>query len=142
MLSPRDTRTGDVMEQMSIPALRRGGYTYRKHVNIGKRPGGGKHIIDLVASKGDEKSILVSLKWQQTGGTAEQKVPFEIICLIKALRNNEGKYGRAYVVLGGGGWTLRDFYVSGGLNEYLKDSDLIRVIRLESFVAVANNGKL
>ncbi len=141
-MSPRDTRTGDVMEQMAIPALRKGGYTYLKHVYVGKRPGGGKHVVDLVASKSNGKAILVSLKWQQTGGTAEQKVAFEVICLIKALRNNEGKYERAYVVLGGDGWTLRDFYVGGGLHEYLRDSDLVKVTTLEGFVAIANKSSL
>lgn len=130
------------MEQMSIPALRKGGYAFQKHVNVGKRPGGGKHLIDIVASRHGEKSILVSLKWQQTSGTAEQKVPFEVICLVKALKNNDGRYGRAYVVLGGGGWTLRDFYTQGGLDEYLKDNDLVKIITMESFVGMANQGRL
>ncbi len=99
-------------------------------------------MVDLVASKSGSKPILVSLKWQQTGGTAEQKVPFEVICLLKALRNNDGMYGRAYVVLGGGGWTLRNFYVGGGLKDYLKDSELVSVTTLEAFVGAANNGSL
>lgn len=127
---------------MVVPALRRGGYTYQKQVFVGKRPGGGKHYVDIIASKGDNKPILISMKWQQTSGTAEQKVAFEVICLLKALRNNGGVYGKAYVVLGGGGWKLRDFYVSGGLNEYLKDSNLVTVTTLESFVATANQGRL
>ena len=127
---------------MVIPALREGGYAYQKQVFVGNRPGGGKHYVDIVASKEDGKPILVSMKWQQTSGTAEQKVPFEVICLLKALRNNDGRYGKAYVVLGGGGWTLRDFYTSGGLKEYLEDSDLVSVVKLESFIATANKGKL
>ena len=127
---------------MVIPALRRGGYAYQKQVFVGKRPGGGKHYVDIVASKGDSKPILISMKWQQTSGTAEQKVPFEVICLLKALRNNDGRYGKAYVVLGGGGWTLRDFYTSGGLSEYILESKLVEVITLESFVAMSNRGSL
>lgn len=138
----RQTDTGKVLEEMVIPALRRGGYVYQTQVVVGKRPGGGKHYIDIVASKEDGKPILVSMKWQQTSGTAEQKVVFEVICLLKALRNNDGRYGRAYVVLGGGGWTLRNFYTSGGLKEYLKESELVTVTTLESFVAIANKGNL
>ena len=99
-------------------------------------------MVDLVASKPGGKPILVSLKWQQVGGTAEQKVPFEVICLLKALRNNDGMYGRAYIVLGGGGWTLRDFYVGGGLKDYMKDSERVSVTSLEAFVAAANKGNL
>jgi hypothetical protein len=127
---------------MVIPALRRGGYAYQKQVAVGKRPGGGKHYVDIVASKAEGKPILISMKWQQTSGTAEQKVPFEVLCLIKALKDNDGKYVRAYVVLGGGGWTLRDFYVNGGLDEFLKESELVDVVTLESFVASANQGRL
>ena len=37
----RDTRTGGVLEAMVLPALTRGGYTYKTQVNIGKRPGRG-----------------------------------------------------------------------------------------------------
>ena len=76
------------------------------------------------------------------GGTAEQKVPFEVTCLIKALKNNKSKYEKAYLVLGGDGWKLRDYYIEGGLEEYLKDTDLVKIITLESFIALANKGKL
>ena len=56
----------------------------------------------------NDKHILVSLKWQQTSGTAEQKVPFEVMCLSDAVRDGHGD--RAHLVLGGDGWTLRDYY--------------------------------
>lgn len=46
-------------------------------------------------------------KWQQIGGTAEQKVPFEVMCLADAVRAEHA--ARAYLVLGGDGWTLRDY---------------------------------
>ena len=72
---------------MVLPALKRGGYSYRKQVLVGSRPGGGRHKVDLAAEKsGDE--FLISMKWQQSSGTAEQKVPFEIICLAEAIRGN------------------------------------------------------
>jgi len=61
--------------------------------------------VDLAAEKaGDE--FLISMKWQQSSGTAEQKVPFEIICLAEAIRETSS-YKPGYVVLGGPGWTLR-----------------------------------
>lgn len=69
---------------MILPALTCGGDTHEKQVRIGTRCGGGVHKVDAIATKQDEK-ILVSLKWQQTGGTAEQKVPFEIGTLDKHL---------------------------------------------------------
>lgn len=136
----RDTGTGDVLEQMVLPSLERGGYTCTKRFNIGKRPAGGKHIVDAIATKNGQ-NILVSLKWQQVSGTAEQKIPYEIICLLKALRDNN-TYSKAYLVLGGEGWSLRSFYVDGGLNEYLIDSDQVKIVTFENFIFLANNGKL
>ena len=53
-----------------------------------------------------------------------------------------GEYDKAYLVLGGDGWTLRDFYVSGGLREHLVHGELVHVMTLESFVGAANQGKL
>lgn len=138
-MSPRDTRTGGVLEAMILPALTRGGYRASSQVVIGQRIGGRKHIIDVLAEKADKK-YLISLKWQQVGGTAEQKVPFEVMCLANALL--EGGYEKSYLVLGGAGWTLREFYTSGDLNAYLKNIDKVEVVTLEIFIAKANQGKL
>jgi hypothetical protein len=57
---------------MIIPALERGGYAHQEQLNVGTRFGGGRHIIDVLAEKNGQR-ILVSLKWQQSSGTAEQK---------------------------------------------------------------------
>lgn len=135
----RNTRTGGVLEQMVLPALTQGGYEYSVQLNIGKRLGCGSHFVDVVAKKGDQ-SFLVSMKWQQVSGTAEQKVPFEVICLLEALES--GTYRKAYLVLGGEGWSLRSFYVEGGLQKYLKHADKVEILTLESFVGRANAGKL
>ena len=136
---PRDTRTGSVLEEMILPALRRGGYAVRTQVRIGERLGGGSHIVDAIAEKGGQH-FLLSLKWQQVSGTAEQKVPFEIISLSQALEH--GIHQKAYLVLGGEGWTLRGFYVGGGLDRYLKQAERVEIITLENFVAKANQGGL
>jgi hypothetical protein len=135
----RNTNTGAVLEAMILPALMRNGYACEKQVRIGSRCGGGVHKVDAVASKAGEK-LLVSLKWQQTGGTAEQKVPFEVMCLADAVRNEQA--ARAYLVLGGDGWTLRDYYTSGALAEHLTHAALVRVVTLEAFVRLANNGQI
>jgi hypothetical protein len=34
------TNTGAVLESMVLPALKRGGYSHRKQVHVGSRPGG------------------------------------------------------------------------------------------------------
>ena len=124
---------------MILPVLKQGGFTYLTQQHIGDRFGGGRHFVDVVAEKNGLK-YLVSLKWQQVSGTAEQKVPFEVICLADAI--SQGTYDKACLVLGGEGWKLRSFYVGGGLKSYLVDADKVEILTLESFVARANQGKL
>jgi hypothetical protein len=84
--------------------------------------------------------FLVSVKWQQVTGTAEQKVPFEVICLLEALEC--GPYSKAFLVLGGEGWKLRSFYVDGGLKKYLPIDGRVEILTLEGFVARANSARL
>jgi len=127
---------------MVIPALRRGGYHFNKHVVVGERPGGGRHVVDVVAGDGVGRTVLISLKWQQVSGTAEQKVPYEVMCLAHALATHEGKYQKAYLVLGGGGWKLRDFYTSGGLKQFMINVARVDIISLEDFVGKANRRQL
>ncbi len=140
-MSPRDTRTGAVLENMVLHALDLGGYGHMKQQDVGQRPGGRKHKVDVVANK-DDKTVLISLKWQQVSGTAEQKVPFEVICLAEAVKNSGQAFQKAYLVLGGEGWTLRDFYVNGGLQKHLRYGDFVEILTLERFVARANSGDL
>jgi hypothetical protein len=124
---------------MILPALKPGHYTYQIQVKAGTRCGGGTHKVDALAEK-DGQTVLVSLKWQQTGGTAEQKVPFEVMCLADAVR--AGHANRAFLVLGDDGWSLRDYYTSGALSDHLVHADLVRVVTLEAFIRLANNGQL
>jgi hypothetical protein len=138
-MTPRNTNTGGVLEAMILPALKRGHYTHQTQVVAGTRCGGGTHKVDALAEK-DGQKVLVSLKWQQTGGTAEQKVPFEIMCLADAVRS--GHANRAFLVLGGDGWTLRDYYTSGALADHLIHAALVRIVTLEAFIRLANNGEL
>lgn len=139
MTPGRNTSTGEVFEKMIPPALERGGYHVYKKRQIGERPGGGKHEVDFIAEK-DNKKYIISCKWQQVPGTAEQKVPYEVICLADAI--GKGVYEKAYLVLGGPGWKLRDFYVGGGLDKYLRNIEKVKIITLEEFVAKANKGEL
>ena len=141
-MGPRDTRTGHVLEQMILPSLEYGGYTYESQVNIGDRFGGGRHVVDALAEDSQGNKIIVSLKWQQTSGTAEQKVPYEAMCLAEAILSNSEEYKKAYLVLGGEGWKLREFYTGGGLDRHLQHSDLVDIVTLEGFIARANQGTL
>jgi hypothetical protein len=106
------------------------------------RLGGGRHCVDVVASDSSGRNYLISLKWQQTSGTAEQKVPFEMICRAEAMMAGEGKYCRSIHSPWWQWLELRDFYVGGGLNKHLTSADKVRVLTLEDFVGRANKGQL
>jgi len=69
-------------------------------------------------------------------------VPYEVICLIKTIRDSNQEFDRAYIVLGGPGWSLRDYYASGDMYEYLPYREYVSIMTLEEFVAQANMGTL
>ena len=50
--------------------------------------------------------------------------------------------GQTDLVLGGDGWTLRNYYVNGGLAAHLVHADKVKIVTLERFVALANQGQL
>ena len=136
---PRNTRTGAVLEQMVLPALEMGGYVVERQVRLTERLGGGRHYGDIVASKDGER-IVISLKWQQSSGTAEQKVPYEFMCLADVLAKDSTIH-KAYIVIGGDGWTKHRFFLND-LNEWVNTNEFVDVVRLDSFVAKANQGML
>ena len=138
---PGNTTSGLVLESMILPALNKGGYSHEVQVNIGTRIGGSKYYVDTVAEK-DGRKFLISLKWRQVSGTTEQKVPFEVISLVQVMLDTGDKYSKAYLVLGGEGWKLRDFYTGGGLEKHLEYGDKVDILTLESFIAQANLGQL
>ena len=136
---PRNTRTGAVLEQMVLPALEMGGYSVERQVLLTERLGGGRHYADIVASKENER-IVISLKWQQASGTAEQKVPYEFMCLADVLAKDDS-IQKAYIVIGGDGWTKHKFFLND-LNDWVNTDEFVDVVRLDSFVAKANQGLL
>lgn len=159
----RNTTTGSVLEKMILPALRKGNYHYRRRVSLRHWLTGKKYIADVVAWYNTEKLFLVSLKWQQVSGTTEQKIPFEVISLTEiALNwnretkkkivcqkvgcNQEFILGsgliKPYLVLGGPGWSLRDFYIKADFQKYLIHANVVKIITLEDFIAKANQRKL
>lgn len=138
----RDTGTGWVLEKMVLPSLEHGGYRYQTQVHIGNRLGGGRHMVDVLVEDKQGNKIIISLKWQQVSGTAEQKVPFEAMCLAEAILTNKELYQKAYLVLGGEGWKLRDFFIGGGLNGHMRHGKLVDIVTLENFVARSNQGAL
>jgi hypothetical protein len=105
--------------------------------------GGRPYRADLlVHDRGSGRRIVVSLKWQQVAGTAEQKIPFEVIALLQLLESRG--CDDAYLVLGGTGWTpqLREFYRSGGLCRFIPGAVRVRIVGLEEFIKRVNAHRL
>src|SRR5579864_7610837 len=137
------TRTGSTLEVTVEAVLLNNSYAVQKQQIVGTKPGGGRHKVDLVGMRPNGTRFLVSLKWQQTAGSAEEKIPFEVIKLLHALRENPN-YDKAYIVIGGGGFTssLVDFYLSEEFRSYVRESEKIEILTLNDVMARANKGLL
>ena len=146
---PRNTSTGRDAEANIKLALERGEYNYTSQKRIPNiRPNGKDYLIDYLAIK-DNRKIGVEVKWQQTSGTAEEKIPYSLICLLILV--NQNIIHKAYLVLGGSdkdsergraGWTLRQYYLSGGLKECIDYEGKVDILTIEEFQADANQSNL
>ena len=132
-----------MLAEMVLPALQLAGYQYEKQSCIGRVMGDRPYRADLlVHDRGSGRRIVVSLKWQQVAGTAEQKIPFEVIALLQLLESRA--CDEAYLILGGTGWTpqLREFYLSGGLCRFIPEAKRVKIVGLEEFIKLVNNRQL
>ena len=132
------TRTGTGQELMIESLLEFNHYDYQKQVFIGKQLFNNRYKADFVV----DHSIIISLKWQQVAGTAEQKVIYEIASLIKIIENDNFK--KAYVVIGGNGFSqnAKEYLFGQEHRNILKHGDLVENIGVEDFIARLNNHNL
>ena len=138
------TKTGSTLEVTVEAVLLNNSYAVTKQHIVGTKPGGGRHRVDLVGMRPNGSKFLVSLKWQQTAGSAEEKVPFEVIKLLHALRENPSVYDKAYIVIGGDGFSsgLVEFYLSDEFRSYVRESEKIEILTLNDVITRANRGAL
>ncbi len=138
------TKTGSTLEVTVEAVLLNNSYAVQKQQIVGTKPGGGRHRADLIGMRPNGTKFLVSLKWQQTAGSAEEKIPFEVIKLLHTLRENAAVYDKAYVVVGGDGFNpgLVDFYLSEEFRSYIRESEKIEVLTLNDIITRANRGLL
>lgn len=111
----RDTGTGGKFERKTGAVLKRCGVPFKAQVEVGEKPGGGKHRIDHVVTRPDGSELLVSCKTQNTGGTAEEKLPYELMKLAHTLTEDPERWGEyAVLIVDGDGW-------SAGIKKMLED---------------------
>jgi hypothetical protein len=140
-VSPGNTTTGAVLESIMKPTLEKNGYKCWMQQIIGISIKGRNHRVDVLVETSNGL-VPVSVKWQQVSGTAEEKVPYEVIKLIHAIKASNGRFPYAYLVLAGTGWTMKDFYLKHGLRDYIRDYALVRLVSLEEFITLANRKAL
>jgi hypothetical protein len=106
----RDTSTGSEFERIIESVIRRSceknNLVAHSQVTIGNKPGGGKHRIDWEVVDKENENIrgLVSCKSQNTSGTAEEKVAYEVIKILHSMKI-DSRYVHAWIILGGTGWS-------------------------------------
>lgn len=133
----RGTRTGKTHEKMLEQALIDNyNSKFVSQTAVGKELFGKKYIADFVL----KEEIIISAKWQQTRGTAEQKIVYDILSLIKIIKENP-KYKKAYIVLGGTGFSAaaKEFFLGQAHLNFVKDGEKVEVISLEKFIEKANS---
>jgi hypothetical protein len=118
-MGSRDTTTGSNYEAIIEMCIRRSceknGLEAVSQTNIGTKPGGGKHRVDWeIIDKQDPNSRgLISCKYQGTSGTAEEKMAYEVIKLLYAMKV-DSRYKKSWISMGGEGW-------STGMREFIKN---------------------
>jgi len=140
----KGTKTGKYWETVIIPVLQihyPGMFTLQ--APVGSQLFGGTYHADALIhdANGD---IIVSAKWQQVSGTAEQKLIYDIASLLKIIREAGGRYRKAYVVLGGTGFSnnARNFLLGQGHRSIFTDGELVEVVSIDRFLALANSKQL
>ena len=89
--------TGKIFEKHIANILKEyDGCNIAEQVNIGNKFGNHKHIVDILVNR----KIIISVKLQNVGGTAEEKVGYEMYVLNKSL------FEKAFIICGGVGWTV------------------------------------
>lgn len=112
----RDTTTGGNFEEIVKLCIKRScqknGLEAHPQKFVGLKPGGGRHRVDweLISLKDENIRGLVSCKTQNTSGSADEKVAYEVIKLLYLMHNDQ-RYKHAWIVLGGIGWNdnVRNF---------------------------------
>ena len=123
--SRRTDKTGKEFEYYCEHVLTNAGYDVQEQENIGLRPTGGAHNTDLIVD-----GTIVSLKYQDVAGTAEEKIPYEMMCLEHACFTYG--YDGAIIVLAGPGWKHDDAYRAGVFDTWMHTPS-VRVMNFDEF---------
>jgi hypothetical protein len=138
----RDTTTGSSYEAIIEMCIKRSceknNLKAANQVTIGVKPGGGKHRVDWEISDitNPEKRGLISCKYQGTSGTAEEKIAYEVIKLLHAMKV-DSRYRKSWIIIGGEGWSvgMREF-INVHLREWIPAmQDKIEILTTDQLIS-------
>jgi hypothetical protein len=131
------TTSGQVLEKIIVPIAESNGYRIETQARLGPGIGGGQHWLDglVTATNGDQ--IALSLKWQAGPGTADEKVPFEIVKLL-TLKDASPQIKRAYIIIGGRGFRERllAYYKSGAITPYIPRAREVTITDIDDIMTL------
>jgi hypothetical protein len=115
-MASRDTTTGSSYEAIIEMCIKRSceknELSAFPQSTVGEKPGGGKHRVDWEIFRTTEPHLrgLISCKYQGTSGTAEEKIAYEVIKLLYAMKKDP-RYTKSWIIMGGEGWSpgMREF---------------------------------
>lgn len=137
------TDSGRVFEQEIVQALQLRGYKVSKpKFALGRNLAGKDYKRANIAYSPGGRLILVSTVFQESGGTVQEKVPWEVMSLAAVIRQSGSRFSRGYVVLGGAGATLKPYFTSGKLQENLVGAESVVVVDRDTLSELASKDKL
>jgi hypothetical protein len=140
-MASRDTTTGSnyeaIIEMCIKRSCKKNNLQAIGQVAIGKKPGGGNHRVDWEISDKNNPDLrgLISCKYQGTSGTAEEKMAYEVIKLLYAMKIDT-RYKRSWIIMGGEGWSdgMRDF-IKNHLSDWIPDMrDKIDILTTDQLI--------
>ena len=115
-MATRDATTGSSYEAVIEMCIKRScaknALSAVRQADVGIKPGGGRHRIDweIIDTINEDNRGLISCKFQGTSGTTEEKLAYEVIKLLHAMKLDP-RYKKSWIIMGGEGWSenMREF---------------------------------
>ena len=103
---------------------------------------GSYQVLDALVTVAPDEKVNVSLKWQDSKGSTDEKIPAEILKMI-VLADAHPEIKRSNIVLAGPGCTprLKEFY-KGEIVNLIHRAGEVTIIDLESFISLCNRRRL
>jgi len=141
-MAKRDTTTGSNYEAIVEMCIKRSceknDLSSKSQSTVGEKPGGGKHRVDWEIYRNSDSNYrgLISCKSQSSSGTAEEKIAYEVIKLLHAMKVDP-RYKKSWIIMGGDGWSrgIREF-TNTNLVEWIPEMrDKVQIMTTDQLIS-------